>query len=204
MNPFLSGLTTGGVFRVVEWWKRFSPGSSGIPDNHITSLASCYENGCLILFASTWSEAIFRSEDAGTTWNKYGTGLQKSKQADLYGQPQFTHIAISDDMQLFTGGFCGIFKADNKGKIWFKLETLLHHITGLDLSPPDHAGFTVGIATYGGGMYSTNNGSSAWRINNRGLINPRLGPLVVLRKLSQGQNNFHRQLWLYNAVHKWG
>ena len=177
-KPFFIGTEKGGVFRVENSGSAFYHASSGMPDNHITSLASCYENGRLILFANTWSEAIFRSEDAGVTWSKYGTGLQKSKQADFYRQPHFTHSAISDDMQFFAGGFCGIFRFDNRSKTWFKLETLLHHITGLDLSPPDDVGFTLGIATYGGGTYSKNNGGILWMINNRGLINPRLGPLV--------------------------
>lgn len=177
-KPFFIGTEKEGVFRVVHSGSAFYRATSGMPDKHITSLTSRYERGRLILFASTWSEGIFRSENAGTTWNTFGTGLQKSKQADFYRQPHFTHIAISDDMHFFTGGFCGIFRSDNRGKTWYKLETLLNLITGLDVSPPDKTGFTVGITTYGGGAYATNDGGISWKINNRGLINPRLGPLV--------------------------
>ncbi len=177
-EPFFIGAGKEGVFRVINGGSTFQDGSSGMSGKYITSLASFYKNDRIILFASTWKEAIFRSEDAGTTWKKHGSGLMKSEQAIRYLEPHFKKIVISDDLIFFLGGFCGVFRSDDRGQTWLKLETLLHHITGLDLSPPTDSGFTIGIATYGGGAYSTSDGGVSWKINNCGLIYPRLGPIV--------------------------
>jgi photosystem II stability/assembly factor-like uncharacterized protein len=177
-GPFFIGTEEEGVFRVTHGGTDFHAAGSGVSGKHITSLASLYEDGRLILFASTWDEAIFRSEHAGVTWSQYGIGLEKSIQADNYQQPHFTKIAIADDSTVFLGGFCGVFRSNDRGQSWHKLDTTALHIVGLDISPPIDSGFIVGISTYGAGMYSTNDGGVSWGINNRGLETPRLGPIA--------------------------
>ncbi len=61
---------------------------------------------------------------------------------------------------------------------WFKLETLYNYILGLGVSPSTATGYAVSVNTYGGGMYTTTDEGSSWEINNRGLINSRLGPIA--------------------------
>lgn len=176
---FFIGTEEGGIFNVVGSGNTFLDASEGIPDQHITSLATLYEDGRLILFASTWNDAIFRSEDAGTTWTHYETGLRKSEQADRYGEAHFTRITISNDSTVLLGGFCGVFESSDGGRSWSKLYTIPpHHIVGLDLSPPVDSGFTVAIATYGAGAYSKHDGGASWEINNRGLVTTRLGAMA--------------------------
>jgi len=177
-KPFFTGTNKEGVMRVVNGGSTFQEASNGIPADYITSLDSFYEDERLILFASTWHEAIFRSADNGATWRNYGTGLLKNKQAKEYITPNFLKIAIADDSTVFLGGFCGVFRSNDKGQSWYKLETFLDLILGIDLSPPTRSGFTVGITTYGSGVYSTGDDGVSWKISNRGLMNPRLGPII--------------------------
>src|SRR4030095_7588481 len=57
--------------------------SAGLEGRHVTSLASARDrHGRPILFASTWNEAMFRSEDVGVSWTRHGAGLTTNHQAD--------------------------------------------------------------------------------------------------------------------------
>ena len=42
-----------------------------------------------MLLATTWNEAIFRSDDLGASWQHLFAGLQKNDQADEFGRPHF-------------------------------------------------------------------------------------------------------------------
>jgi len=175
---FFIGTEKEGVLRVTNGGTTFQKADGTLAGKYITSLDSYYASGRLILFASTWYEAVFRSEDNGATWSHYGTGLLKNKQANEYISPHFSKITIADDTTIFLGGFCGIFRSNDKGHAWYKLETLLDLIVGIDLSPPSNSLFTLGIASYGRGIYSTDSETLSWNINNCGLVNTRIGPIV--------------------------
>src|SRR5262249_47569015 len=55
----------------------------GLQGHHITSLASTRNaQGNPVLFASTWRDAVFRSEDVGGSWERHGAGLTTDRQAD--------------------------------------------------------------------------------------------------------------------------
>jgi photosystem II stability/assembly factor-like uncharacterized protein len=187
---FFIGTEREGVLRVINGGSTFQKADGAPAGRYITSLDSCYETGRLILFASTWHEAIFRSEDNGATWSHYGTGLLKNKQANEYIAPHFSRITIADDTTIFLGGFCGIFRSNDNGHSWYKLETLLDLIVGIDLSPLSNSLFTLGIATYGRGIYSKSNDSLSWNINNSGLVNTRIGPIAYSPTYAQDKTVF--------------
>ena len=154
------------------------PVGAGMQDRHITSLASTLNPHASILFASTWHTAMLRSEDEGETWQRNDSGLCRTEQADRYHEPHFAHIAVAGDNTVFLGGFCGLFRSDNNGQSWQKLEVTLHLVAAIDISPLTDEGHTLGVATYGGGAYASEDGGKTWEINNRGLYSPRVGPLV--------------------------
>lgn len=175
-NTIYVGTEGEGVFRVRDGM--FHPSGEGMDGIHVTALASAQREDRLELFASTWDGRVRRSVDAGATWTTHTDGLMTSKQAHSRRQPHFKRIVASDDGILFLGGFCGVFRSDDRGESWYTLETTLHHIVGLDVSPSSEAGYTVGITAYGGGAYSTPDGGGTWHVNNRGVASPRLGPIV--------------------------
>ena len=187
---FFIGTEKEGVVRVLNGGTTFQKADGALAGKYITSLDSYHEAGRLILFASTWHEAIFRSEDNGATWSQYGTGLLKNNQANEYIAPHFSKITIADDTTMFLGGFCGIFRSNDNGHAWYKLETLLDLIVGMDLAPLSNSLFTLGIATYGRGIYSTESDTLSWDINNCGLVNTRIGPLAYSPTYAQDKTVF--------------
>jgi photosystem II stability/assembly factor-like uncharacterized protein len=164
---------------------RFAPGSpfarlkGGIPVEPITSLASVEEGGSVVVLAATRHRAIFRSDDRGSTWRHFAGGLKTDPQADWAQMPQFSRMAVSEAGTVLLGGFSGIFRSVDHGRSWEELDTLTNQIiVGLDVSPETDDGYTIGVSTYGGGVYSKSAADSTWRVNNRGLPYGRMGTIA--------------------------
>jgi photosystem II stability/assembly factor-like uncharacterized protein len=170
--------TDDGLFRLAPG-SPFARLTGGIPDEPITSLASLEENGSVVLLAATRHRAIFRSDDRGATWRHFGGGLKTDRQADWARMPQFSRMTVSDDGTVLLGGFSGVFRSTDHGRSWEELDTLTNQvIVGLDVSPATDDGYTIGVTTYGGGVYSKSAADSAWRVNNRGLPYGRMGTIA--------------------------
>jgi photosystem II stability/assembly factor-like uncharacterized protein len=152
------------------------------PDHHVMSLALSPNYGRDgTIFASTWWKAVFKSDNGGKTWKKHDTGVTCDGQAntEAYKLPHFKHLRVSktfeEDGTVFLGGFDGLFKSTDGGRTWAQLETLpLRLIKGMGVSPADKGEFSVTIATYGGGAYTTSDQGVTWAINNNGLKTTRL------------------------------
>jgi photosystem II stability/assembly factor-like uncharacterized protein len=178
-EPFFIGTAKDGILKAVDEGRAFQRLCTDVPDlKYITALDFLCEDTKRILFASSWQDALYRSDNNGVTWKKHNTGLLKNHQAVEYLQPHFNKIAISNDSKVFLGGFCGIFLSTDEGLSWNKIETLYNYILALDVSPLTKSGYKVSVNTYGQGMYTTSDGGTSWEINTRGLFIPRLGPIA--------------------------
>jgi photosystem II stability/assembly factor-like uncharacterized protein len=191
-DPFLIGTSKQGILRVTGGGNSFqSVGiDGGLPSYHITALDSFHEGGQTTIYASLLNEALFWSEDNGRTWEKHSSGLLTSRQANIYLQPNFTRISITDKGTVFLGSFCGIFRSSNRKEPWTKVEALYNYILGLDVSPLTDFGYSVSINTYGSGMYSTKDRGKSWMINGRGQILPRLGPIAYSPNYAEDKTVF--------------
>jgi photosystem II stability/assembly factor-like uncharacterized protein len=168
----------------VDFEKRLSFIQIRPPDKHVMSLALSPDFGQDgTVFASTWWKAVFKSDNGGRTWDKYGyeAGVTCDVQAntEAYRSPHFRQLKVSnafaEDGTVFLAGFDGLFKSTDGGRTWMPLETLpVRLITGLGVSPADEYDFSVMITTYGGGAYTTCNQKSTWTISNNGLETTRL------------------------------
>jgi photosystem II stability/assembly factor-like uncharacterized protein len=168
----------------VDFEKRLSFVQIRPPDKHVMSLALSPDFGQDgTVFVSTWWKAVFRSDNGGRTWHKYGydAGVTCDVQAntEAYRSPHFRQLKVSnafaEDGTVFLAGFDGLFKSTDGGQTWMQLETLpVRLITGLGVSPADEYDFSVMITTYGGGAYTTCNRKNTWAISNNGLETTRL------------------------------
>jgi photosystem II stability/assembly factor-like uncharacterized protein len=159
----------------------------GLPGQHITSLACTHnEHGKPILFASTWKEALYRSEDEGASWTKHAKGLTTSRQADepQFQRPHFRGIAVSSgygfDQTVFLGGFSGIFKSTDEGRSWQKMHGTLSIglIVGMALAPLSDTEVHLAVSTYLAGIYSHDTGGS-WEVDNLGIEGHRLFDIAI-------------------------
>ncbi len=183
---FLVGTELEGVVRVLGWGASFEHAGGAVSGVHVTSLNSSRDaGGNLVLFATAWNDATFRSVDEGRTWTKHAEGLTKDSQAERPGDrfPHFLGIAVSEgfssDSTVFVGGFDGLFKSTDAGVSWRELETLpIGLIVGLDVSPATDSGFSVGVTTYSAGIYSKTEQSESWTIDYSDALKWRLSAIA--------------------------
>lgn len=196
-GTFFVGTEAHGLFKTVDGGAGFTQlnGPSGYswdrqgwhvrirpPDNHVMWIALAPDYGQnQTVFVSTWYEAVFKSDDGGQSWEKYEGGVSCDSQADSdeFNTAHFKQVKVSNDYEhdgtVFLAGFDGLFKSTDQGLAWSQLETLsVGLIKGLGISPAYDGDFSLTIATYGGGAYTTDSRARGWVINNSGLDNTRL------------------------------
>ncbi len=138
-NTLWVGTEKSGVLTSADSGVSFKQANTGIGDEHITALAVKTDDDEKIkLWATTWYEAIFKSESGGSQWTKYDQGLSTDPQADApdFLQPHFSVITQQGDY-LLLGAFDGLFVSKNDGQNWRQFEIWpLRNISVFSLSPP--------------------------------------------------------------------
>ena len=178
-NTFVVGAEKGGIFKTTDNGISFSKANQGLSDKSITDIViSSDSKNELTLFASTWHEGLFSSKDGGKVWRKFSQGITKDPQADQLKQPHFNTLAISktyrEDQTVFLGGFNGLFKSTDGGRVWQEIGTLFGGaIVSLDVSPDYSNDSTVIAVTYVGFPYISKDGGANWRAIEKGLELPR-------------------------------
>jgi photosystem II stability/assembly factor-like uncharacterized protein len=191
-STFFIGTEKGGVFKTIDGGTSFvatNNGLSNLPSGaagwcgsdseqssiFVRSLAISPDYGTdATVFASTWCQAVFQSNDGGNSWQLYSQGVTTHSQADTlqYRLPHFGDLRISrtfsQDSTIFLGGFAGLFKSTDGGHTWKELEpSPPGTITGLGISPKDDS--MIAVTTSGGGLYVMDKQATTWAIHNRGL-----------------------------------
>ena len=179
-DRFLAGIDGEGLFAVTPAGAEPLEPGTGIEADHVTSLAGFRDAGNLVLLATTWGEAIYRSSDLGASWQHFSDGLFKNEQADCdeFKRPHFGRVLVSDDHVLFLASFCGVFRSDSRGRTWYKFEITFDSVAGLDVAPVGDSELELAVSTYGSGMLASRDRGGSWRIENTGLHHPRLGPIA--------------------------
>lgn len=192
-----------GVFEINVRDKSCKALNQGLTDKNITSLLSAKNFvGELLLYASSWDEALFELDVKKQVWVKKDQGLTTDPQAKdpYFMMPNFKGIAVAEGV-LFLGGYDGLFNSTDGGRTWEQLDTIsLSGITGLSVYA-DKTGnnHQVALATYGAGAYLFDGSNQKWKIINKGLEWSRLNDMVFSPNypvdgilFSGSENNFLR------------
>jgi len=128
------------------------------------------------VIVSTWDEAAFISIDGGTEWKKWSDGLTTDRQSHSikYHSPSFRGAVFSGgyprDKTLFLAGFDGLFVSTDAGHSWQQAEVLpVRLIKALATGDAGSGKTVVGLGTYGGGAYFSEDSGDTWIVGNRGL-----------------------------------
>lgn len=150
------GTANNGVLRTQDNGASFTSCGEPLENDHVTDLALLSLPGQSVrLYASTWRQALFQSEDGGDTWQKFDQGLSTDHQADEpdFRLPHFGRIGLSPSAILLAG-FDGLFHSRDKGKSWHQLQTWpIGYLSRLAVSPHSEGVRTQGFVAYGGGAY---------------------------------------------------
>lgn len=169
------GTEADGIFRSTDG-ATFTPVNTGdLPtDEPVTSLAlspNFADDGTL--FATTRRQAVFRSTDAGETWQRFRSILTGHRQADELDVPYFSKVVISDgyatDGAVFMATFTGLYRSADYGVHWAEFGIFPHYVWTIALSPDYATDATAFIGEYTGGIYRTQDGGQAWRVLNQNI-----------------------------------
>lgn len=188
-----------GVFKSTDKGNHFVSTNQGLPvEAHIRSLVTSNDPKLnTTVFASTWYEAVFYTKNGGENWHKIENGLSSDHQADsiYYRSPHFRDIKLSnnfyEDKSLFLGGFDGLFKSSNGGENWIQLETFpLKAIKGISINSNRKKKISIGVVTYGGGIYFSEDKGHTWNIRNKGLKKTRLTDIAFSHEIASKNTTF--------------
>jgi len=184
-NVVYVGCEDGMVYRSKDAGNTFSPALYEF-ESDISSigLSPSYAQDNTV-YVATYDDAMFVSTDEGASWARHAEGLSKSRQAETkkYRSPHFRQIAFSDgfarDGVMFLGGFDGLFQSRDAGRHWQQLETLpVGLIKALGVAMGTNSNPVVGLATYGGGGYFTQDDGQSWLVANQGISTTRLADIA--------------------------
>ena len=146
---------------------------------------------------STWFAAGLMSVDGGQSWSKHDQGLTTDSQADKkkYLSSHFRDVYFSNefskDKVVFVGGYDGLFKSYDGGLSWQQLETMpVSIIKAVGVGGMGDGRTAVGVGTYGGGGYVTQDDGKSWIISNVGLRKTRLSDFAFSPKFASDETAF--------------
>ena len=135
------------------------------------------------LYASTHAYGVFKSTDAGASWNRLddrGNGLPRTGIYDIDIDPVDSKILyatalsgpLPDYMLPYEGfenleGEAGVYKSLDGGETWSLILETNSEARGIDIDPSDNNNLYV--ADMMGGVWVSNNGGVDWRQENNGL-----------------------------------
>jgi photosystem II stability/assembly factor-like uncharacterized protein len=135
------------------------------------------------IYVSTHIYGVFKSTNAGATWNRLddrGTGLPRTGIYDIDVDPVNNQVlyatALSGplpDYMLSSEGFenlegkAGVYKSSDGGEHWTLILETISEARGIDIDPTDNNNLYV--ADMMGGVWVSNNGGTTWRQENNGL-----------------------------------
>ena len=101
---------------------------------------------------------LLRSGKDDETYSTVGgdNGLHTAiMQSDAEGVPSFMRFAVAAKVhRVFVGGYTGVYRSDNGGQTWIKLDTIAPFITHLVVAPGrGDADFSVAACTYTAGCF---------------------------------------------------
>ena len=157
-----------GILQSVDRGASFVEANQGLSEKRITAIVVPLANSNSLLFASTWREGVYRSEDGGRVWQHRGHGLTTDHQADSLRLPHFTLLqaspAFDKDRTVYLAGFDGLFKTTDDGQVWQELQTFaINRIEGVALSPTYNQDKTLAFSSYRGGAYISEDSGTTWK-----------------------------------------
>ena len=159
-GELLIGFGTAGIFveeSVAD--SSFRPANSGITDQRITQFTSSEDT----LFAVTWNDGVFVSNDSGKRWERRAEGLTTDRQGDRRGLPQFTTLRESESGSLFLAGYDGLFRSGDQGTTWDQILTLPQTLLiDFDISPEFARDRELAAITYWKGAALSRDGGMSW------------------------------------------
>ena len=169
----------GGVYQSTDFGQSFVLLRHGLPTEPVTTLAVSpnYREDNTLLCTSR-SMAVFKSIDAGQTWQHYDAHVELTGQTGL--NKEFRALEFSPgfalDKTVFLAAYAGLFKSTDGAESWQELQTRSSLVTSLAISPRFAQDTTVAVSLYdGNGIYVSTDRGNSWVVTNQHVPTTRPG-----------------------------
>lgn len=131
-------------------------------------------NSGTILSSSDYK--MFRRAAGSDEWRIIGKdeGFKAAiLQSSAEGYPSITSYAIAKNTQrVYCGSYTGVYRSDDEGASWTKLDTLMPYVTGLTVARGRVKGakYTVGVCTYTAGCFQAQMGDVGGKLQILGEV----------------------------------
>jgi len=171
--------TSDGGFKSTDGGANWNTMNVGLPDTIIYERLAIDPTNPSTLYAQTydtvldWYGGVFKSTDAGATWNAANGGLPGDKVQALAidpTAPSTVYVGLYNE---------GVFKSTDGGTAWGAMNDGLSNLFTPALAI-DHATGTVFVGT-GLGVFKSTDGAASWRAANSGLRSTGVSLLAATR-----------------------
>jgi len=160
-----------GVFRSDDGGSNWIWRGAGLSDldTNCVMLSPSFDTDQTLFLATR--EAVHKSTDAGTNWTpiEQGLAVKATQTNDHYWTFGFSP-AFATDQTVFLAGWEGVHKSRDDTTAWRQLNVFSQRfVRGLAISPEYGTDGTVFAATYGGGVYRSEDHGDTWLSRCTGL-----------------------------------
>jgi photosystem II stability/assembly factor-like uncharacterized protein len=157
-HTFLGTWHGDSIYKSNDYGRYWFKSNNGISPAKVYSLAFDPANTDM-LYASTYFEGVYRSEDAGASWAR--AGLFDNFVYSVVVDPIY-HTVLAGLMDR------GIYRSDNQGKDWASSQSGLSATTITALSQASTSS-PLYVGTYGNGLFSSRDNGANWNMLSAGL-----------------------------------
>jgi photosystem II stability/assembly factor-like uncharacterized protein len=140
------------------------------------------------MYAGTYKNGLFKSDDGGSTWKQLGREIQTRNVLDVEIDP-------NDSQKMYVATDNGVYRSTDGGETWREINNGIKELWlfSIEIDPTNPKIMYVG--SDGGGVFKTENGGESWKAINSGLTNP----YVLMLRL-----NFKNSNVLYAGTYEGG
>lgn len=164
VNPKTSEIFTGteiGIYSSKDSGNTFS--LKGLEGKFIECL-TLELNDPSYMYAGTYKNGLFKSDDGGSTWKQLGREIQTKNVFDVEIDP-------NDSQKMYVATDNGVYMSIDGGETWREINNGIKELWlfSIEIDPTNPKIMYVG--SDGGGVFKTENSGESWKAINSGLIN---------------------------------
>ncbi len=152
-----------------QTWEVIGNPESGLPDAAVYELVLDHNSPIdkRILYAASFGNGVYKSEDGGRSWIEINQGLSISGNrtvSSLAIDPADSNVLYAGVAMEGTGQYGGVYKTEDGGMSWNKVDQMIHNVTDISIDPHNPKIIFAATRQDEGGVFRSTDGGSTWEL----------------------------------------